>query len=68
MKPVRAWAVVIPRKLHRMTARIPSISDDIVWVYPVYTTRREAKVGMAGWERAGLNPRMVEVEIREVET
>jgi len=66
MKPVQAWAVTLPRKLHSITGNMPSISAPSRWMYPIYRSLYEARAAARQWSFSREQPRIIRVEIREV--
>ena len=67
MKPVEAWAVLMPRSLHSILGVLPTLrwlDGTSAWMFPIYRIRREAERESGKWK--GMNCRVVPVLITEL--
>ena len=67
MKPVKAWAVTLPRKLHPVLSMIPYADRNAKMAYPVFATRKAAVEAANAWILVGLSAKVMQVTIAEQE-
>lgn len=66
MKPIKAWAVLLPRRLHSVPSRMPAFNGIMELSYPICRSIDGARRLVTQWKGRGLDCNIVRVEICEV--